>query len=56
MTTAEMLRELPAGDSRSLPMLDRIAEGLRAQGEDVEVVYNARRDVFRIVPREQVAP
>ncbi|MFD5384302.1 hypothetical protein ACFWMG_04895 [Streptomyces sp. NPDC127074] len=50
MTTAEMLRELPAGDDR-----DGIAEVLRAQGEDVEVVYNARRDVFRIVPREQVA-
>ncbi|WP_405536942.1 hypothetical protein [Streptomyces antimycoticus] len=55
MTAAEMLRELPAGDSRSLPTLDRIAEGLRAGGEDVEVVYNARRDMFRIVPREQVA-
>ncbi|MGW3427965.1 hypothetical protein ACWDHW_08410 [Streptomyces melanosporofaciens] len=55
MTTAEMLRELPAGDDRSLSTLDGIAEVLRAQGEDVEVVYNARRDVFRIVPREQVA-
>jgi len=55
MTVAEMVQELPAGDSRSLPTLDGIAEGLRAQGEDVEVVYNARRDAFRIVPREQVA-
>ncbi|WP_445520472.1 hypothetical protein [Streptomyces sp. NEAU-174] len=55
MTTAEMLRELPAGDDRNLPVLDRIAEVLRAGGEDVEVVYNARRDVFRIVTRERVA-
>lgn len=55
MTAAELVRELPAGDSRSLPMLDGIAESLRAQGEDVEVVYSPRGDVFRIVPREQVA-
>ncbi|MDX3230586.1 hypothetical protein [Streptomyces sp. ME19-01-6] len=55
MTVAEMLRELPAGDSRNLPLLDRIAEGLRAQGEDVEVVYVPRGDLYRIVPRKQVA-
>ena len=55
MTAAELVRELPAGDSRNLPMLDAIADGLRRQGEDVEVVYNPRGDVYRIVPREQVA-
>jgi hypothetical protein len=55
MTTAELLRELPAGDSRNLPLLDQVAEGLRRQGEDVEVVYVPRGDVFRIVPRKQVA-
>ncbi|MEU7157320.1 hypothetical protein [Streptomyces chrestomyceticus] len=46
-------RELPAGSSRSLPVLDAAVEVLRAAGEDVHVVYSAHGDVFRIVPREE---
>lgn len=44
-------RQLPAGSSRSLPMLDAVVEVLRAAGEDVHVVYAAHGDVFKIVLR-----
>ncbi|KWT62863.1 hypothetical protein ADL21_06360 [Streptomyces albus subsp. albus] len=44
-------RQLPAGSTRSLPMLDAVVEVLRAAGEDVHVVYAAHGDVFKIVPR-----
>ncbi|MFF3270400.1 hypothetical protein ACFYWU_05610 [Streptomyces chrestomyceticus] len=45
-------RELPAGNSRSLPLLDAAVEVLRAAGEDVHVVYSAHGDTFKIVLRE----
>ncbi|MFK8850466.1 hypothetical protein [Streptomyces sp. Ac-502] len=50
--TVELPRQLPAGSTRSLPVLDAYAEALRAAGEDVRVVYSPRGDVFKIVPRE----
>lgn len=52
---ADIVRELSAGDSRSLPYLDNVVRELRAQGEDVHVVYVARGDLFRIVPRKEAA-
>lgn len=55
MTVAELSRVLPEGGQESLPVLDALAEGMRREGRDVEVVYVVRDDVFRIVPREQVA-
>lgn len=48
----DLPRQLPAGSSRSLPILDAAVEVLRAAGEDVHVVYAAHGDVFKIVPRE----
>ncbi|MFD7667836.1 hypothetical protein [Streptomyces sp. NPDC059788] len=48
-------RQLPAGSARSLPMLDAVVEVLRAAGEDVHVVYSAHGDVFKVVPRQDVA-
>ncbi|MEU4199060.1 hypothetical protein AB0F64_03765 [Streptomyces sp. NPDC026294] len=45
-------RELPAGSTRSLPILDAAVEVLRAAGEDVHVVYSAHGDTFKVVPRE----
>ncbi len=46
-------RELPAGNPRSLPALDALVAKLRAAGEDVEVVYSAHQDTFKIVPRRR---
>ncbi|MFC6063733.1 hypothetical protein [Streptomyces ochraceiscleroticus] len=48
-------RWLPAGDPRSLPLLDSEAAGRNAAGEDVQVVYRARGDRFMIVPRPKAA-
>ncbi len=50
--TVSVPRQLPAGSTRSLPMLDAAVEVLRAAGEDVHVVYSAHGDVFKIVPKE----
>ncbi|MFK8844718.1 hypothetical protein [Streptomyces sp. Ac-502] len=50
--TVSLPRQLPAGSTRSLPILDAAVEVLRAAGEDVHVVYAAHGDVFKIVPRE----
>lgn len=47
----ELPRQLPAGSTRSLSILDAAVEVLRAAGEDVHVVYSAHGDVFKIVPR-----
>ncbi|MEU7149174.1 hypothetical protein AB0B15_14230 [Streptomyces sp. NPDC045456] len=44
-------RQLPAGDPRATVILDAYADALRAAGEDVQVVYSPRGDVFKIVPR-----
>lgn len=49
-------RWLPAGDPRSLPLLDSEAAGRNAAGEDVQVVYSARGDRFMIIPRLKAAP
>ncbi|MEU2789057.1 hypothetical protein [Streptomyces sp. NPDC007100] len=49
---AELPRQLPAGSTRSLSILDAVVEVLRAAGEDVHVVYAAHGDVFKIVTRE----
>ncbi|MFH8405526.1 hypothetical protein ACH4FX_12235 [Streptomyces sp. NPDC018019] len=46
-------RQLPAGSSRSLLILDAYADALRAAGEDVQVVYSAHGDVFKIVHRAE---
>lgn len=45
-------RQLPAGSTRSLSILDAVVEVLRAAGEDVHVVYSAHGDVFKIVQKE----
>lgn len=47
----ERPRELPAGDPRSLPTLDRLAEELNKTGENVQVVYSYHGDKYRIVEK-----
>ena len=55
MTVAELARKPMEGGQESLPALDKFAEGMRRDGQDVLVVYVVRDGVFRIVPREQAA-